>query len=126
MDGHTHLDEVFDSLARNRPDLDPAKLTRTRELMGAAICDVLVVGHEPLIDVVDLPDPDDRHVLAAAIKARAQVIVTQNLRDFPRRGAFTRGVWGRWGRGCCRARLRSPGCGRARVAREGNGGGHER
>ncbi len=78
----TILDEVFDSLTRNRPDLDPAKLARTRELMSAAIRDVLVVGHEPLIDVLDLPDPADRHVLAAAINARAQVIVTHNLRDF--------------------------------------------
>jgi predicted nucleic acid-binding protein len=79
----TILDEVFGSLTKNRPDLDPAKLARTRDLMSGAIRDVHVVGHEPLIDVLDLPDPDDRHVLAAAIRARAQLIVTHNLRDFP-------------------------------------------
>jgi PIN domain len=77
------LDEVFTSLAKNRPDLDPDKLTRTRGLMSAAIRDVRVVGYEPLIDAVALPDPDDRHVLAAAIRALAQLIVTSNLRDFP-------------------------------------------
>jgi predicted nucleic acid-binding protein len=77
------LDETFRSLIRDRPDLDPAKLQRTRELMAGAVRDVLVVGYEPLIEAVTLPDPGDRHVLAAAIRARAQLIVTHNLRDFP-------------------------------------------
>lgn len=77
------LDEVFSNLRRNRPDLEPARLDRTRELMIQAVRDCMVVGYEPLIEAVNLPDPDDRHVLATAIKARAQVIVTNNLRDFP-------------------------------------------
>ena len=77
------LDEVFGNLTANRPDLDPQKLTRTRELMNRAVRGCLVTGHEPLIDAIDLPDPGDRHVLAAAIRARAQVIVTNNLKDFP-------------------------------------------
>lgn len=51
--------------------------------MNESIRDVLVEGYEPLIQSVELPDPDDRHVLAAAIRARAQMIVTANLRDFP-------------------------------------------
>lgn len=77
------LDEVIGNLAANRPDLDPQRLARTRELMNKAVRDCLVTGYEPLIDALALPDPDDRHVLAAAIKARAQVIVTSNLKDFP-------------------------------------------
>lgn len=77
------LDETFRNLQANRPDLDPGKLARTRRLMKASIRDCMVVGYEPLIDVIKLPDPDDRHVLAAAIRAKAQAIVTFNLRDFP-------------------------------------------
>ena len=75
------LDEVFVNLLENRPDLDHAKLARTRELMNASIRDVLVEGYEPLIAAVTLPDPDDRHVVAAAIRAQAQMIVTANLPD---------------------------------------------
>jgi hypothetical protein len=51
--------------------------------MNHAVRDCLVTGYEPLVDALDLPDPDDRHVLAAAIKARAQLIVTRNVKDFP-------------------------------------------
>ncbi len=51
--------------------------------MNQAVRDCLVSGYEPLIEGLKLPDPDDRHVLAAAIKSGAQVIVTRNLKDFP-------------------------------------------
>ena len=77
------LDEVFTHLKENRKDLDPVKLDRTRALMNEALEDPIVTGFEPLISALTLPDPDDRHVLAAAIKAGAQVIVTFNLKDFP-------------------------------------------
>ncbi|MDR0358562.1 MAG: PIN domain-containing protein [bacterium] len=77
------LDEVFRNIKANRPDLRSATLDRTRRLMTTAIRDSLVTGYKPLIDVLDLPDPNDRHVVAAAIRARAQLIVTFNLRDFP-------------------------------------------
>jgi hypothetical protein len=51
--------------------------------MNRAVADCLVTGHEDLIDGISLPDPDDRHVLAAAVRAGAQSIVTFNLSDFP-------------------------------------------
>jgi predicted nucleic acid-binding protein len=77
------VDEMFAALKGDRPDLDRAKLDRTRALMATAVRDWKVTDFEPLIDSLKLPDPDDRHVLAAAIRARAQVIVTSNLKDFP-------------------------------------------
>lgn len=77
------LDEVFRNIAAKRPDLDIARLRRTRELMNQAVRDVLVDGYQSLIGAVALPDVDDRHVLAAAIRCGAQAIVTLNLRDFP-------------------------------------------
>ena len=86
------LDEVFRNLRTNRPDLDPARLDRSRRLMNDAIRDVTVTGYEYLIDQLELPDPDDRHVLAAAIHAEAQVIVTRNLRDFPAHALGPKGI----------------------------------
>lgn len=76
-------DEWIRNLLRDRPDIPPEKLARTRELIDAAVPDCLVTGYEPFIDQLELPDPDDRHVLAAAIRAQAGVIVTLNVRDFP-------------------------------------------
>lgn len=77
------LDEALQSRARDHPDTPPEKLDYLRELINKAVPDSLVTGHESLIEGLKLPDPNDRHVLAAAIKSGAQVIVTANLRDFP-------------------------------------------
>ena len=77
------LDECFRNISEQRPDLKPNALTRTRKLMNEAVPDCLVEGFEDLIDGLQLPDSNDRHVLAAAIRAGAQAIVTFNLRDFP-------------------------------------------
>ena len=77
------LDECFENILERRPDLKPEALARTRQLMTEAVPDCLVSGYEELIEGIDLPDPDDRHVVAAAIRCGAQVIVTFNLDDFP-------------------------------------------
>jgi predicted nucleic acid-binding protein len=77
------LDEMLAALGRERPDIPPEKLTVLRDRMNAAVRDCLVTGFETLVDSLDLPDKDDRHVLAAAIRCGAEAIVTFNCRDFP-------------------------------------------
>jgi len=77
------LDEMVAAILAQRADLSSEQLARTRELMCRAVPDCLVDRFESLIDSVDLPDPNDRHVLAAAIRCGAQAIITFNLKDFP-------------------------------------------
>ena len=76
-------DEWIRNLSADRPDLTPTRLKRTRLFMERAVPDAQVTGYQSLIPTLTLPDPDDRHVLAAAIFAQADSIVTLNLKDFP-------------------------------------------
>ncbi len=76
-------DEWTRNLLANRPDINPAQLDFTTTMMVRAVPDGLVGEFESLIGLLHLPDPNDRHVLAAAIKAEADVIITLNLKDFP-------------------------------------------
>jgi len=76
-------EEWMRNLLEDRPDITRTQVERTRDLMNAHVRDCLVEGYQSLIPALDLPDPDDRHVLAAAIRANASVIVTFNLNDFP-------------------------------------------
>jgi predicted nucleic acid-binding protein len=76
-------DEWMRNVHANRTDITWEKLIRVRDLMNSHVEESLVDGYEHLIPILDLPDPDDRHVLAAAIIARADLIVTFNLKDFP-------------------------------------------
>ena len=69
------------NLLQNRPDISRAALERTQNLMNKALPDALL-EFVPALDI-SLPDPNDTHVLEAAIHANATHIVTNNLRDFP-------------------------------------------
>ena len=76
-------DEWIRNLLKSRADLRREQLGRTRELMNLHVGDALVENYESLIDTLELPDANDRHVLAAAIHSQAEAIITFNLRDFP-------------------------------------------
>lgn len=78
-------EEWMGKLLENR-GMKREKLERIRDLINASVRDCLVKGYEPLIKAVlaqELPDPDDAHVIAAAIHSRADMIVTKNTKDFP-------------------------------------------
>lgn len=76
--------EWMRNLLKKRPDLSMERLESIRSKMDLHVRDALVEGYEELIERIKLPDLNDRHVLAAAIKANAQTIVTYNLSDFPK------------------------------------------
>lgn len=71
------------NVLKNNPRITRERLERTRGLMDDAVRDCLVTEYADLIDSLILPDPDDRHVLAAAIRSGSELIVTYNLTDFP-------------------------------------------
>jgi len=66
-----------------RKGVEEAEALKRVNRMNQAFPDALVDNYEPLIKNLDLPDLDDRHVLAAAIKTNADLIITNNLKDFP-------------------------------------------
>lgn len=78
------IDETLRALQKNRSDITEEKAGRLRELINGAVRDCLVTGYQPLIEALDLPDPDDRHVLAAAIKVNAQAHRDQEPEGLPR------------------------------------------
>lgn len=76
-------DEWITAVMRSRPDLERSDLERVRDLMNSHVPGAVVSGYASIIPSVTLPDPNDRHVVAAAIQTRAEGIVTYNLKDFP-------------------------------------------
>lgn len=76
-------EEWVRNLLINRKDLKRENLDRTVQQMNRAFPDANVNPDESKIEILVLPDPNDKHVLATAIKAKAERIVTANLKDFP-------------------------------------------
>jgi predicted nucleic acid-binding protein len=76
-------DEWIRNLLKNRPDITLEQLQALKQKINRSVPDCLITDFEYLIPTLKLPDFDDRHVLAAAIRAKADVIVTFNLKDFP-------------------------------------------
>jgi len=77
-------DEWIRNVLKNRPDLAPGTLERTRTNMDHAVMDCLVDRYQSLVGALTLPDAADRHVLAAAIHCSADAIITANLKHFPK------------------------------------------
>lgn len=77
------LDEMVDAIDEVHPDLGPGSARHRAEVMCSAFPDAMVEGWQNLVPGFTLPDPDDRHVVAAALRGRADMIVTANVRDFP-------------------------------------------
>jgi len=83
--------EWMSSLVADRPDIE-SRIQQTKKLMDIAIPDALVTHYESLIEGITLPDARDRHVLAAAIKCDARMIITANLKDFPQEYLVPHGI----------------------------------
>ncbi|MBB4189580.1 putative nucleic acid-binding protein [Sinorhizobium terangae] len=85
-------DEWIRNLIANTHALPMERLEATRDRMKAVLPEADVGNYRPLVASLKLPDPDDRHVLAAAIAGKASVIVTWNLKDFPAQDLVPYGV----------------------------------
>jgi len=75
------MNELASALLRH--GLSEEKVARLISKTAAVFPDAIVDGYEPIIETLNLPDFDDRHVLASAIHCKADQIVTNNLKDFP-------------------------------------------
>ena len=79
-------DRINDEWSSHLIEKIPERATQikdTIQVMDGAFPEAVVRQYEDLIDVLQLPDVNDRHVLAAAIRGGANVIVTENTKDFP-------------------------------------------
>jgi len=76
-------EEWSENLLNKRTDLKREQIKKTINAMNLAFPDAMTEGFEDLIPALNLPDKDDRHVLACAIRCNSKLIVTSNIKDFP-------------------------------------------
>jgi len=77
------LTEASNAVLEVHPDLASDRVAKRFADVNGTFEDACVEGWEVLVPTLSLPDPDDRHVLAAALRGRADAIVTGNIRHFP-------------------------------------------
>lgn len=85
-------EEWISSILSDRNDLNREFLERTRDRMNMSVRDCLVENYQYLVPTLSLPDANDRHILAAAIHSSSSVIVTYNLKDFPKKNISQHGI----------------------------------
>lgn len=71
------------SLKRRHPDVSDDQLDSMQSVMTEQFPDAEITGYEAIAAALDLPDPNDRHILAAAVVGKCHGIITANLKDFP-------------------------------------------
>lgn len=86
-----HIFDEWEQVMRKK-QVSEEEIKKRINWANQAFPDAMVENYEVLIDGLQLPDEKDRHVLAAAIKANANTIVTNNLKDFPEEYLITFGV----------------------------------
>ncbi|MCX2681071.1 PIN domain-containing protein [Galbibacter sp. EGI 63066] len=86
-----HIFDEWESVMK-RKGVPDAEIKKRIKMANDAFPDAFVNNYEGLIDGLTLPDEKDRHVLAAAIKTNANIIVTNNLKDFPKEYIVTFGL----------------------------------
>jgi predicted nucleic acid-binding protein len=77
-----HIFDEWEEVMRRKGIAEEDRIRRM-SIVDEAFPDARVENYEPIVQMLDLPDPKDKHVLAAAIKTNANLIVTNNLKDFP-------------------------------------------
>jgi len=85
------LDEMVRAVGARYPDIQPKQLTSLKTAIIRAIPDCLATDYDHALKAAAISDPGDRHVVAAAIHANAQVIVTQDS-DFTQEALAPHGL----------------------------------